>query len=382
MASQSLEGLTKELVGFWKTEFDNYVKAGGIPAISRRPVAAIVRELLRLKSYDSEDARRLVASQVQTFTGISIGHFEKRSVLLAASESGVWASELTVVAAMLLAAGYKVVIATETGQRPHMLSVSHDPNFIDGPLGVPVVSEEEAALAKRFLNSNTAEGRLLAPNNIVNLGALIRPPLVAEYLKDPDLTLRQFTDAMQELGRLAQSYDALVVAGGSGAVAGFAMNGGLHHLVLVFDRLKKPIVAQCNGVFALAQAIDPATGESILRGRFATTHSRSHEYRRGGWGWVRPNPDGSETWILPGADGNPIIDSEPLVKNALGPTGIFMSPPASPYAVAVDGHIITARTTPDGAPATAALLAILDGSTPFQGRYFISDETGFKPLEH
>jgi putative intracellular protease/amidase len=379
MSDSPLQQLTSELMAYWQREFDEYIRAGGLPALSaERNVARVVRQLLAIQSYDSAEARKCAAAQVHTFTGASITKFQPRTVLLAASESGAWASELTVVASMLLTAGYDVVVATETGRPPHLLSVSCDAEFIDGPLGIRVVSPEEAELARRFLDPGTPEGALLRPEAIANLNELIRPPLVADYLKDPQATMRQFSEGMSLVHRWANKYDALVIAGGSGAVAGFSMNGGLHHLILALHRLRRPIVAQCNGVFALVQAIDPATGRSILAGRLATTHSKTHEYRRGGWGWARKDGAGLEAWTLPGADGNPIIDSEPLVRNAVGPHGDFLSPPATPYCVAMDGHIITARTTPDGAPATAALLAMLDGDTPLTGRQFITHER-FEP---
>jgi putative intracellular protease/amidase len=211
----------------------------------------------------------------------------------------------------------------------------------------------------------------------MSLGDLGRPPIVADYVKDPQSTLEKFRAAIHKTCEIATKFDALVIAGGSGAVAGFAMNGGLHHLVLAMDRLRKPIVAQCNGVFALVQAIDPRTDASVLRGRLATTHSKSHEYRRGGWGWAKVDEHGQEIWTLPGADGNPIIDSEPMVKNAVGPSGAFISPPVTAYSVAIDDHIITARTTADGAPATAALIAALEQSG-LAGRWVVHDDSGFK----
>jgi putative intracellular protease/amidase len=335
--------------------------------------------LLQLESYETPQARQLMTALVESATGIKIGSFGSRRVLIAASESGVWASELTVVASMLLAAGYKVEVATETGAAPHLLSVSCDPTFVDLPLGEHVVSAEEADLAKRFLDPATSEGKLLASDALVSLATIVRPPLYSSYRQDADGTLRELSAGIECLVQWTQKYDALVIAGGSGAVAGFAMNGGLHHLVLAFNRLRKPLVAECNGVFALVQAIDPATGNSVLHGRFATTHSKSHEYRRGGWGWARAMPDGTEAWTIPGADGNPIVDSEPMVRNALGPHGKFASPPATPYSVAVDDHLVTARTTPDGGPAALALLAILDGGGAFNGRRLMTHDRFFVP---
>jgi hypothetical protein len=139
----------------------------------------------------------------------------------------------------------------------------------------------------------------------------------------------------------------VVIAGGPGAVAGFAMNGGLHQLVVAMDRLRKPIVAQCNGVFASFKQLIRKTDASILRGRLATTHSKSHEYRRGGWGWAKVDNHGLEVWTHPGA---------------------------------IDGHIITARTTPDGAPASGALIAALEQPGRV-GRWFAHDDSGFRKAD-
>src|SRR5690606_32700918 len=113
---------------------------------------------------------------------------------------------------------------------PHFLSVSRDPAFLDGPLGIHVVSSEEAQLAEQFLNPLSEQGQLLLPGNMLRLDELVRPPLVRDYLEDAEATMRQLREGLDAVIRVQESYDALVIAGGSGAVAGFAMNGGLHHL--------------------------------------------------------------------------------------------------------------------------------------------------------
>lgn len=376
MAHSDLEELREELAAFWAEAFKPYV---GTDWPGERLVARIVGQLLDLDGYGTARSAQLAAEYVVQITHTPVKEFGRRRILIAASENGVWASEMTVVASLAMAAGYEVVLASETGQPPHMLSVSRDPAFLDGPLGIPVVSDEEAKLAERFLQPDTTESQLM--KSVLNLSEIARPPLVAGYVSDPEGTMKSFREGLETGFEWATQFDALVIAGGSGSVAGFSMHGGLQHLVLAFDRLRKPIVAECNGVFALVHAIDPRTGRSILDGRLATTHSHSHEYRRGGWGWAKPDEAGEEQWTLPGADGNPIVDSEPIVRAAVGPNGAFLSPPETPYAVAVDDNVITARTTPDGAPATAALLAMLDGEPPFCGRYFIRDDSGFTRVD-
>lgn len=375
-----LQRLAKDVVSYWLNEFNPYTTTEAQELrITERPIAKLIRPFLGLSTYKSPEAKALALNAVESLTHTSIPSFGNRSILICASESGVWASELTVVAMLALAAGYRIKIATETGKPPHLLSVSCDPNFVDGSLGERVVSFEESELAKRFLNPASEEGQLMLAENILSLDDIVRPPLVRDFLLDAHKMSEEIHDGIFKLRSWVESYDAIIIAGGSGAVAGFTMNGGLHHLILAFHRLARPIVAQCNGVLSLIQTIDPHTAKSILNGRFATTHSKTHEYRRGGWGWAK-NENGTEVWTQPGADGNPIIDSEYMLINALGDRGKFRSPPASTYAVAVDEHIITARSTPDGAPAMAALMSKLDSDEPLRGRHFITDPNGFYPF--
>ena len=203
----------------------------------------------------------------------------------------------------------------------------------------------------------------------------------------------RYLEALQEALEMAGNYDAIIVAGGSGAIPGLMDDRGLQNLILTFHDLKKPIMGQCNGGLTLAQTIDPATGASILAGRAVTTHSWLDEYQCG-WGWTLPFHEdtdkfwnngefdlkayaNAEQWFQPGTFGNPLIDSEGLFRNAAGPGGVFFSPPGSAYSVVVDGNLITCRTTPDGYPGVLALMAIMDGNPPLRGRFFIdADEQG------
>jgi putative intracellular protease/amidase len=361
-----------------------------IPANYRpgvRPVAKAARGLL--------DGTLDVAAEVKRITGIDFDRTrpeEHQPILLVASKFGTWASELTLVAGTLLKAGHKVKVATEDGSPPHMLSPSLNPDFSDGAWRCSVVSPEERDLALRFLNPQSRERQLLRDGNVVDLSRLAKPPQVGDYLKDPSL-LRQYAAALEGVIELAHDYDALIIAGGSGAIPGLMDDRGLQNLILTFNDLRKPIIGQCNGGLAVAQTVDPATGASILAGRAVTTHSWLDEYQSG-WGWTLAFSHDTDTfwhngqfdfkaysdaedWFLPGTKGNPLIDSEELFKNATGSAGVFFSPPGSPYSVVVDENLITCRTTPDGYPGVLALLAVLDGDLPLRGRFFIdADERG------
>jgi len=140
----------------------------------------------------------------------------------------------------------------------------------------------------------------------------------------------------------------------------------------------------------VAQTVDPRTGLSILHGRAVTTNSWPDE-NQSGWGWTAPTDAGpedfwnngvfdlaayqkTEHWVTPTLHGNPLVDSELLFKNAAGPRGLFFSRPGTPYSVAVDEHLITCRTTPDGYPGALAVIARLDGDPPLTGRFFIDGD--------
>jgi putative intracellular protease/amidase len=330
-----------------------------------------------------------VAAEVARFTGTALDGStsrSRRSILLLASKFGTWASELTLVAATLLRAGRRVTVATEDGSPPHLLGPSLDPTFRDGAWRCPVVSAEERDLALRFLDPGSKEHQLLVAPNVLDLRNLARPPQVGDYLADRSLLDRYRKQLMATLALVAD-YDAIVIAGGSGAIPGFMADRGLHNLVLAFRDAGKPVMAECNGGLAVAQTIDPRTGRSILYGRAVTTHSWLDEYQRG-WGWTQPfdrSTDAywkqkafdlaayreAESWSSPGIEGNPLVDSEALFRNAAGEQGVFFSPPGTPYAVVVDGNLITCRTTPDGYPGVLALIAVLDGAPPLRGRLFI-----------
>jgi protease I len=352
-----------------------------------RPVARAARGLM--------DGTLDVAAEVRRLIGVEIDLSSvaaHKPLLLVASKFGTWAAELTLVAATLRKAGYAVKIATEDGSAPHLLGPSLDPKFTDGAWRDSVVSADEQALALRFLDPSRGEHELLQPTNIFDLRQLARPPQVGDYFKDRTL-LSKYRSALHDTLAVADLYDAIIVAGGSGAIPGAMFDRGLQALIFAFFELGKPVMGECNGGLALAQTVDPGTGKSILYGRAVTTHSWLDEYQSG-WGWVASfaaNTDtfwkdgrfdlaayaAAETWIAPGIGGNPLIDSEAFFRNAAGRAGFFFSPPGTPYSVVVDGNLITCRTTPDGYPGVLALMAVMDGAPPLRGRFFIDrDEQG------
>jgi len=349
-----------------------------------RPVAKAASKLL--------DGSIDIKAEVLRMTGVKIASFHPKKhkpVLLAASKFGVWASELTLVAGVLLKAGYDVRLATEDGSVPHMLGPSMDPSFQDGAWRMSVVSPQERDLAFRFLNPDSKEHAIFNKNSIFDLSKLAKPPQAGDYFKNASL-LKEYEKNLEQSMRLASDFDAICIAGGSGAIPGLMFDRGLHSLILAFYKLQKPVMGECNGGLSILQTIDPATGMPILHGRAVTTHSMLDEYQSG-WGWIQAfntNPDSfwkdglfdfkaycaAEKWYQPGTGGNPLIDSEGYFSDAIGSKGTFFSPPGSPYSVVVDGKFITCRTTPDGYPGALAMLAILDGTPPLSGRLFIDED--------
>lgn len=365
-------------------ELERRFKEASANFSTNRPVAKAAADLLAGKIDVSAEVKRLIGIDIDP------SRAAKKPVLIVASKFGTWAAELTLVSSVLLAIGYEVIVATEDGTSPHLLGPSLDPKFIDGAWRTSVVSSEEQELAMRFLDPSSKEFQLLKPENIFDLSKLVKPPQVGDYLNDHTL-LQQYANALPSSLSHATSFDAIVIAGGSGAIPGVMADRGLQNLLLAFNDLNKPIMGECNGGLVIAQTVEPTTGKSILFEKAVTTHSWLDEYQMG-WGWtleftrkieefwVNGKFDlaaysAEERWSPPGVAGNPLIDSESMFRNACGSTGVFFSPAGTPYSVVVDGNIITCRTTPDGYPGVLAMIAILDGKPALTGRFFIDSDS-------
>ena len=348
---------------------------------SRTLVAAAARGLVDGSLDVAAELRRTMGVDFDGARGATA-----KPIMLVASKFGTWASELTLVAGVLLKAGYEVKLASEDGSPPHFLGPSLDPSFSDGAWRFSVVSPEERDLALRFLNPSSPEHRLLSPGNVFDLSELAKPPEIGNYLRDRSL-LETYREGLKQTAGVANDHDALVIAGGSGAIPGLMADRGLHSLIFAFHHAGKPVMGECNGGLAIAQTLNPDTGKSILSGRAVTTHGWLDEYQSG-WGWTDAFTadtdqfwrDGefdlaaytaAERWITPGTSGNPLIDSESLFRNAAGIHGRFFSPPGSPYSVVIDGNLITCRTTPDGYPGVLGLIGVMDGRPRLEGRLFM-----------
>ncbi len=108
---------------------------------------------------------------------------------------------------------------------------------------------------------------LLAGVIFGQLGA--RPEAVAFYREmetDP-----AFCAPVSWRGLDAADFDGLLLAGGHApGMRQYLGSDELQDLVARFWQLGRPVAAICHGVLVLARARDPATGESVLRGRRTT----------------------------------------------------------------------------------------------------------------
>jgi putative intracellular protease/amidase len=165
--------------------------------------------------------------------------------------------------------------------------------------------------------------------------------------------LRELEDYHRGLSRasadLVASFDGLVLVGGSGPIVDMANNERLHEVVLAFAAAGRPILAECYGVAVLAFARDLEDRSSLLWGKHVTGHPKEYDYKDG-------------TGFL-GADfnfGPPPYPLEYILRDATGPDGAFHGNVGRETSVVVDFPFITARSTPDSAPAGELMVEVLE----------------------
>jgi putative intracellular protease/amidase len=157
-------------------------------------------------------------------------------------------------------------------------------------------------------------------------------------------------------------HDALVIAGGSGALVDLANNARLHELILGFVKLNKPVAAECYGVACLAFARDFREKRSIIRGRHVTGHPIDYDYLDG-TGFEGPHAiDGSnkgfgDGWIN---FGPPFYPLEYILRDAVGPEGQFIGNVGHETSVIVDYPFITSRSTASSIKCGQILVDVLE----------------------
>jgi putative intracellular protease/amidase len=278
-----------------------------------------------------------------------------RRILVLVSEWGYWGEELVAPVEEFDRVGYEVVFCTPTGRRPNAIGVSMDAGYFDPPMGRAVTSPEMAARVAAWDDPQTASGRRL--ENPASLAAWFpeRP-----YWSAPQF-VRHLEQYHLELARAQarfEGFDALLIAGGSGAIVDLVNNQRVHDLVLGFYGAGKPIAAECFGVACLAFARLIEDRRSIIRGKRVTGHCLEYDYKDGiGFMQARGKP-------LPFNMGPPPYPLEYILRDATGPDGAFVGHFGHPTSVIVDYPFITGRSTQDALLTGRKLIEVLDGEPP------------------
>ncbi|GAK55450.1 ThiJ/PfpI domain-containing protein [Candidatus Vecturithrix granuli] len=208
-----------------------------------------------------------------------------KKVLVLATNYGAWAEELQAPWDALKQAGVDVTLATYLGKTPLPITISMDPEFIDGYQGYKVNPAEVVNRMKELLAS----------------GELDHPIKIA--------------DAKME------DYDALVMTGGPGNPLDICNNPKVHRLILNAVKNDKMVGAVCYSVGALAFTRDPDNNyKSVIYGKTVTAHPRV-------WDFVDfdltyplygKTDDNAGTDLMTPGFGIPLQD---IVEDAVGPQG-------------------------------------------------------------
>ena len=328
------------------------------------PVGQVAQRMV-----DGKYDKAVAISEVERFTGVKVNiPANPGKVLFVIPQHGYWASELTLPDQVFRAAGYEVDYVTPRGERPWPYGVSMDTSFCDQAWNAEQVSPGEAALATRYNDPTTTEGkRLNTPRNLHTWLPPTPRPAHGEQAREP------FRQALLAGLQEASQYAAFVIVGGAGAYMDLGGNTSVRPLIELFTGLGRPVAAICYGVEVLIQATDKETKAPLVWGRLVTGHSEQDDYTdgttdvpvEGGYG---PNY------------GSATITLEQMVKQYTGPQGGFISKNGSPYMAVADGPFISARTTPDGYPAALLALAQLHGSGSLPAKYVVDgDGRGHEP---
>ncbi|BAZ47605.1 ThiJ/PfpI domain-containing protein [Nostoc sp. NIES-4103] len=264
-------------------------------------------------------------------------------ILTILSEWGYWGEELVGPLDVFDERGYQVDFATPTGKRPVALPPSLDPYFVDPPLGKPVVSQEVAEKVKQLEDPNNPR----LDNPIILSQWLPERP----YWSSPKFLreMEAYYQALEELQKDLEQYDALLIVGGSGPIIDLANNHRVHDLILSFYQAGKPIAAECYGVACLAFARDLGDRKSIIWGKHVTGHCKEYDYLDG-TGFV-----GTDINIGP-----PPYPLEYILRDAVGPNGQYHGNVGKSISVIVDYPFITGRSTPDSYTTGEKLVEVLE----------------------
>ncbi|MFE0334644.1 type 1 glutamine amidotransferase domain-containing protein [Streptomyces sp. NPDC058955] len=252
-----------------------------------------------------------------------------KHILIVLSEYGYWGEELVGPLETFEKAGYRVTFATPTGKRAQALPPSMDPHYVDPPLGRSVTSPEMAAKVRALDSSDRLDDPLDLSAWLPDRPYRSRP----EWLREWERYNSRLEQVREEV---SDTYDALLIVGGSGPIVDLANNWRVHDLILAFHRLDLPIAAECYGVAALAFARDQEDRASIIRNKHVTGHCIEYDYKDG-TGFM-----GTDFVIGP-----PPYPLEYILRDATAPDGAYIGNFGKETSVVVDYPFITGRSTPD-----------------------------------
>ena len=250
-------------------------------------------------------------------------------VLIVVSQKGFWAEELLKPMDRLDEAGIPYDFAVPyRDELPFPDGGSEDATYVDPPLHRPVTSQKMADRAKA-MDWKT----LFAARETLQDWFPIRPYISTnQYLDELEKYYEKREDAWKER---IKKYDALLLVGGSGPVVDMVNNPRLHDLILGFYYAAKPIAAECYAVTCLAFARELDTRQSILRGKHVTGHAIEYDY--------------TSNWQVTAGQGTLVFNSPPypleyILRDAVGPDGMFHGNIGRATSVVVDYPFITSRS--------------------------------------
>lgn len=246
-------------------------------------------------------------------------------ILIVLSEYGFWGEELVEPLEQLQKADIQYDFATPKGNKPPVIPVSMNPDYIDPPLGRPVTSQETAQKVKEVTESNILD-------NPINISAVVpeRPYMsAAKYLTE----LENYYVNLKKVDDFVEQYSALLLVGGSGPILDMANNQQLHDIILSFYRKNKLIAAECYAVAALAFARDYRLREPIIKGKNVTGHPKEYDYQHN-YGYANVN----------GSFDGPPITLEYILADAVGEQGQFHGKVGEPLSVILDYPFLTSRS--------------------------------------
>lgn len=292
-----------------------------------------------------------------------------KKILVVLSEWGFWGEELIGPLERFDEQGYETVFCTPRGRRPRALPPSMDPEYIDPPLGRSVTSAEMAEKVKSI--DDPSNPRLSNPRDLS-----ARFPERPYWSQDEEVegvrnVLRKWENYYEKLAQAQQeatdTFNALLIVGGSGPMIDLVNNWRVHDLILGFVEADRPVAAECYGVACLAQARNYEDRKSIIWGKHVTGHAIEYDYKDNTGvldpetGEVLVNRDGTFVNF-----GTPFYTLEYMLRDAVGPDGQFHGNVGRETSVIVDYPFITGRSTPDSYLTGEMLVKLLETGAPRQ----------------